>query len=119
MPKQNEDPENPEWTAEMVARARRGIAHLPASVREAIENTRRGRGPQKEPTKVQVTLRLSRPVLAAYKRTGPGWQSRINADLEHTASTMMATRTRRAVGRKGSAIGGRTRKTAAKKLYRR
>jgi uncharacterized protein (DUF4415 family) len=32
-------------------------------------------------TKVSTTLRLDPDVLDAYRATGPGWQSRINADL--------------------------------------
>ncbi|MBV8048044.1 MAG: BrnA antitoxin family protein [Paludibacterium sp.] len=40
------------------------------------------RGPQKTPTKEQVTLRLSKEVLDAYRATGRGWQSRIDDDLK-------------------------------------
>jgi uncharacterized protein (DUF4415 family) len=36
------------------------------------------RGPQKTPTKQQVTLRLDRDVLDRFRATGPGWQGRIN-----------------------------------------
>jgi uncharacterized protein (DUF4415 family) len=42
---------------------------------------RRGRGPNKAPTKKLVSLRLSGAVIDAYKAGGPGWQSRIDADL--------------------------------------
>jgi len=41
----------------------------------------RGRPPLGEAAKVRVALRLDPDVLAAYKRSGTGWQSRINADL--------------------------------------
>jgi uncharacterized protein (DUF4415 family) len=40
----------------------------------------RGR-PKGDVTKVSTTLRLDPDVLAAFKATGPGWQSRINAAL--------------------------------------
>lgn len=43
---------------------------------------RKGRGPQKAPTKEQVTLRLSRDVLEYLRSTGPGWQTRLSDDLE-------------------------------------
>lgn len=39
------------------------------------------RGPQKAPTKQQVTLRLDRDVVERFRATGPGWQSRINNAL--------------------------------------
>jgi uncharacterized protein (DUF4415 family) len=40
----------------------------------------RGR-PKLESPKEQVTLRLDAKVLRAYRASGPGWQSRINATL--------------------------------------
>lgn len=39
------------------------------------------RGPQKTPTKQQVTLRLDRDVVERFRATGAGWQSRINEAL--------------------------------------
>lgn len=36
------------------------------------------RGPQKLPTKVAVTVRYSPEVLAYFKATGDGWQTRMN-----------------------------------------
>ncbi len=36
------------------------------------------RGPQKSPTKQQVTLRLDRDVVERFRATGRGWQGRIN-----------------------------------------
>lgn len=40
------------------------------------------RGPQKSPTKKQVSLRLSSEVLAHFKATGKGWQTRIDETLK-------------------------------------
>lgn len=40
------------------------------------------RGPQKSPTKEQVTLRLDREVLAHFRDGGPGWQTRIDDTLK-------------------------------------
>jgi uncharacterized protein (DUF4415 family) len=40
------------------------------------------RGPQKSPTKEMITLRLDRDVVAAYRATGPGWQTRMNDALK-------------------------------------
>ena len=40
------------------------------------------RGPQQAPTKVATTIRLSPEVMAAFKATGTGWQTRIDAALK-------------------------------------
>jgi uncharacterized protein (DUF4415 family) len=40
------------------------------------------RGRQKTPTKLLVSLRLSREVIAYFKGTGPGWQRRIDETLK-------------------------------------
>ncbi|MFD2429831.1 BrnA antitoxin family protein [Sphingobium scionense] len=37
--------------------------------------------PKSDQPKQQVTLRLDQAVLDAFRATGPGWQSRINAQL--------------------------------------
>ena len=52
-------------------------------VPEIIKASREGRlrGPQKVPTKVQTTVRLSRDVINFFKSTGRGWQSRIDEAL--------------------------------------
>ncbi len=40
------------------------------------------RGPQKAPTKVSTTLRLSPGVLAHFRATGKGWQAPIDQALK-------------------------------------
>ena len=45
---------------------------------------RRGR-PKSEAPKQAVSIRLDPDVLAHYRATGPGWQSRINEDLRRAA----------------------------------
>ena len=46
-------------------------------------NRRAGvRGAQKAPTKVATTIRLSPEVMAAFKATGAGWQTRIDTALK-------------------------------------
>ena len=40
------------------------------------------RGPHKAPTKQATTIRLSPDVMAAFKATGAGWQTRIDAALK-------------------------------------
>jgi len=50
-------------------------------VRHGDKIIRRGRPPLGLVAKKSVTLRLDDDVIAAYRETGAGWQSRINADL--------------------------------------
>ena len=56
----------------------------PQAVRAALA-ARRARGPGKKPPKVLLSLRLPADVLAAWKATGPGWQTRIAEDLSRHA----------------------------------
>jgi len=72
-----EDVQSPELTDEQMARAKPFAEVFP----ELAASIRRGRGPNKAPTKKLVSLRLSGQVIDAYKAGGPGWQSRIDADL--------------------------------------
>lgn len=72
------DEDNPEWTEEDFTRAK-PVNELPAHVRNAFPKMR---GPQREPTKQQVTLRLDPDVLAKFRATGAGWQARMNAVLK-------------------------------------
>jgi uncharacterized protein (DUF4415 family) len=66
----------PELSAEQIARAR-PISDFP-ELKAMFERARGQRGPQKTPTKERVGLRLDPDVLAHFRATGPGWQSRIN-----------------------------------------
>jgi uncharacterized protein (DUF4415 family) len=69
--------DNPEWTRKDFAKARPFSEALP----DLAASIRKGRGPNKAPTKKLVSLRLSGQVLEAYKAKGPGWQSRIDEHL--------------------------------------
>ena len=71
----------PEWTEEDFARARPMKEMFPDIV-EAFERMRGERGPQKSPVKERVGLRLDADILAHFRQTGAGWQSRIN-DILH------------------------------------
>ena len=70
--------DNPEWTAEEMAKAKPFAEVLP----ELAASARRARGKQKVPTKQLVSLRLDRSVIDAFKAEGPGWQSRMNEALK-------------------------------------
>ncbi len=51
-----------------------------AEIRDGEKIIRRGRPPLLNP-KQAVKLRLDADVLSAYRKTGRGWQTRINTDL--------------------------------------
>ncbi|MBR1087300.1 BrnA antitoxin family protein [Bradyrhizobium manausense] len=65
--------DNPEWTKDDFVRAK--------TFDEVFPTMRKGRGPNRAPTKQQVTLRLSPDVVDYFKAEGPGWQSRIDETL--------------------------------------
>ncbi len=99
------DINNPEWTEEDFARAK-GPESLPPEVLAAFPKTAaRVRGPQKTPTKAQVTLRLDQTVIEHFKNAGRGWQSRINevllqfADHREDAMSMADDTIRRRIDR--------------------
>ena len=77
------DEDNPEWTAQEVARARPASEVLPqlfgASTAKALLKPR-GRPPA-EVVKDRITIRLSPDVTAAFRASGDGWQTRIDAAL--------------------------------------
>ena len=65
--------DNPEWTKSDFAKAK--------PFREVFPTMRKGRGPNRAPTKKLVSLRLSSEVLEHFKADGPGWQTRIDESL--------------------------------------
>jgi uncharacterized protein (DUF4415 family) len=67
------DPDDaPELTDEMLDRA---------EIRVGGRIVQAGRPPLGDQPKSSVTLRLDSDVLASYRATGAGWQTRLNADL--------------------------------------
>jgi uncharacterized protein (DUF4415 family)/uncharacterized DUF497 family protein len=70
--------DNPEWTAEEMAKAKPFAEVFP----ELAASARRARGKQKAPTKQLVSLRLDRSIVDAFKAEGPGWQTRMNEALK-------------------------------------
>jgi uncharacterized protein (DUF4415 family) len=80
------DDDNPEWTDEDFAMATRFDPPIKAKdlTPEILARVAR-RGPQKEPTKVAVSIRLSPDVISHFKSKGPGWQSRIDDALRKIA----------------------------------
>ncbi|HEY4835891.1 MAG TPA: BrnA antitoxin family protein [Bradyrhizobium sp.] len=76
------DDDNPEWTKADFAKARPAAEVLPS---ELLAQFKKTRGPQKAPTKVAVSIRLSPEVISHFKAKGPGWQSRIDDALRKIA----------------------------------
>jgi len=77
------DDENPEWTDEDFARARPAREVLPeifGAEMAARMLQPRARQPLESP-KEPIHLRLSQDVLSAFRATGKGWQTRIDAVL--------------------------------------
>ena len=60
----------------------RGTVTHGGGVAATIGAIRRTRGPNKNPTKEQVAIRFDREVLAAFRTSGPGWQTRMNKALK-------------------------------------
>jgi uncharacterized protein (DUF4415 family) len=54
---------------------------------------RRGRGPQKAPTKERITIRLSPEVVQRFRATGIGWQTQMNEVLQDWIKKHPAKRT--------------------------
>lgn len=75
------DPDAPEATDEELANAKPFAEVFPdLAAGIAREIARRGR-PAQERTKTPVTIRLDDDLVAHFKATGKGWQTRINAAL--------------------------------------
>lgn len=56
---------------------------LPSKLLDVLPKRKRGeRGPQKEPTKILISVRYSPEVVQYFKATGQGWQSRIDRVLK-------------------------------------
>ncbi len=86
-----DDPDNLEWTEEMLKRARplRENPEMLKGLLEASANLRERKKHERDHSKlgnpgVEVTLNLDEEVLNAFKEDGPGWQGRINEELKKT-----------------------------------
>jgi uncharacterized protein (DUF4415 family) len=76
-----EDIDNPEWTEQDFTRAKPGY-ELPSHLLAAFPKTR---GRPLGSNKALISLRLDSDVIAYFRATGAGWQSRINAVLKDSA----------------------------------
>ena len=67
----------PEWTEADFAVAKRA-----SEIPELADLVRKGRGPQKRPTKRPMSIRLSPEVLDFFQGQGDGWQRKIDDALK-------------------------------------
>lgn len=79
LPTDWDDDDIPEWSDAQFDRAELRVAGK--ILRPADGTLTRPGRPKSDQPKRQVTLRLDQAVLDAFRATGPGWQSRINAQL--------------------------------------
>jgi uncharacterized protein (DUF4415 family) len=76
--------ENPEWTKKDFAKAKPASEVLPPEVIAQFRN--KGGRPRIENPKEAVKLRIDADVLAKFRESGPGWQTRINGILRAALS---------------------------------
>jgi uncharacterized protein (DUF4415 family) len=76
--------ENPEWKERDFAKAKPASEVLPPEVIAQFKNT--GGRPRSENPKEAVKLRIDADVLAKFRESGPGWQTRINGILRAAVS---------------------------------
>jgi uncharacterized protein (DUF4415 family) len=69
-----------EWTDDQLSRAEYATGGKVAREAQGTLTTRRGR-PKLASHKEQISIRLDRDVLAAFRASGPGWHARINRVL--------------------------------------
>jgi uncharacterized protein (DUF4415 family) len=86
------DPDNPPITAAQFKLFRPSRDVVPHIVESYLRS--RGRPTEGETAKVQVTLRLDPSVIAHFKATGDGWQTRINEALVKAISGKSVARRR-------------------------
>lgn len=77
------DPDAPEATNEQLAQAKPFDEVFPALADDMRKNV--GGRPKSENPKVAVSLRLDQEVVARFKASGPGWQTRMNTALREAA----------------------------------
>jgi uncharacterized protein (DUF4415 family) len=108
--------ENPEWTKRDFARAKPASEVLPPEVMAQFKN--KGGRPRIENPKQAVKLRIDADVLAKFRESGPGWQTRINGILRAVsahASRTEAIAAAKQMGQKPTAGKKQTRPKPASK----
>ena len=76
----------------------KGVRTQGGGVAATVTALRRTRGPNRNPTKEQVAIRLDPDVVRAFRAGGPGWQTRMNAALKEWLAQHPAKRKLRSRG---------------------
>ena len=84
------DPDTLELTDEIWARMRPAAEAAP----EIVAAYRRTRGRQKAPTKKLLSIRLDPDIVEHFRKSGPGWQRRINDTLRKATRLKKTARKR-------------------------
>jgi uncharacterized protein (DUF4415 family) len=92
--------ENPEWTERDFARAKPAPEVLPPEVIAQFKN--KGGRPRIETPKEAVKLRIDADVLAKFRESGPGWQTRINGILRAAISVRASRTEAKAAAKRGA-----------------
>jgi uncharacterized protein (DUF4415 family) len=99
--------ENPEWTQRDFAKAKPASEVLPPEVMAQFKN--KGGRPRIENPKEAVKLRIDADVLAKFRQSGPGWQTRINGILRAAVSRVEAKGAAKRMAPKLASANKRTR----------
>ncbi len=81
------DPDNPEWTKELFAKA---TSVEDSNLPESFKRVAKGGRPRKSTTRQITTMRLPIDVIEFFKagsKDGKGWQTRLNSVLEEYVKT--------------------------------
>ena len=82
------DPDNPPWPDEMMARARPMVEVHPELVAERRHERAELEAAARDPNKAMVTLILDLEVLDAFRASGPDWQDRMADALRQQAKLL-------------------------------
>jgi uncharacterized protein (DUF4415 family) len=92
--------ENPEWTKQDFAKAKPASEVLPPEVMAQFKN--KGGRPRIENPKEAVKLRIDADILAKFRESGPGWQTRINGILRAAVSVRAPRAEAKAAAKRGA-----------------
>lgn len=84
--------------------------------KKIVNTKKKGRGPQKAPKKVPISLRLDKDVYEFFKASGKGWQTQINALLAEHINSSTVRKTKAKAVRKETAKTRKPRLTAKAEL---
>ena len=76
------DFDNPEWDDGMFQEAKPALEVLPEEFFEDMKRLRGQRGPQKQPVKIPISLRIDPETLEYFRSEGKGWQIKMNQVLK-------------------------------------